>query len=145
MKENFNETMRWLHTYSGLIVGWLLFAIFVTGTSAYYKNEITLWMQPEFHKSKQSDKTLDIAINKAIEKIERNDKVSVTLPNSRSNLIAVRVENSNKKNKLTKEKEEFLLLIMMQVVVKKLKRLLKQQVVTFYIDSTLNFMKFQEV
>lgn len=105
MKENFNETMRWLHTYSGLIVGWLLFAIFVTGTSAYYKNEITLWMQPEFHKSKQSDKTLDIAINKAIEKIERNDKVSVTLPNSRSNLLAVRVENSNKKEQTNKRKK----------------------------------------
>lgn len=104
MKENFNETMRWLHTYSGLIVGWLLFAIFVTGTSAYYKNEITLWMQPEFHKSKQSDKTLDIAINKAIEKIERNDKVSVTLPNSRSNLLALRVESSNNKEQTNKRK-----------------------------------------
>ncbi|NVJ52838.1 MAG: PepSY domain-containing protein [Campylobacteraceae bacterium] len=104
MKENFNETMRWLHTYSGLIVGWLFFAIFVTGTSAYYKNEITLWMQPEFHKSKQNDKTLDIAINKAIEKIERNDKVSVTLPNNRSNLITVRFENSNNKKQTNKRK-----------------------------------------
>ncbi|WP_426702762.1 PepSY-associated TM helix domain-containing protein [Rhodanobacter sp. Col0626] len=39
--------MAWLHTWSGLLVGWLLFAIFTTGTSAYFQQEITRWMQPE--------------------------------------------------------------------------------------------------
>lgn len=97
MRENFNESMRWLHTYSGLILGWLLFAIFVTGTSAYYKNEITLWMKPEFHKSIADEKTLDIAIDKAIKSINTNDKVSVILPNNRTNLLALRVENSSSK------------------------------------------------
>jgi len=36
-----------LHTWAGLIFGWLLFAIFLTGTLSYFKGEITHWMQPE--------------------------------------------------------------------------------------------------
>ncbi|BCQ59485.1 hypothetical protein PBOI14_12350 [Pseudomonas sp. Boi14] len=39
--------MAWLHTWSGLLFGWLLFAIFLTGTLSYFKDEITHWMQPE--------------------------------------------------------------------------------------------------
>jgi hypothetical protein len=41
--------MSWLHTWSGLILGWLLFAIFVTGTLSFFKNEFNLWMRPELH------------------------------------------------------------------------------------------------
>ena len=47
MKEGFRQAMAWLHTWAGLIFGWLLFAIFLTGTLAYFKGEITHWMQPE--------------------------------------------------------------------------------------------------
>lgn len=47
MKDGFRQAMAWLHTWSGLVVGWLLFAIFVTGTLAYFRPEITQWMQPE--------------------------------------------------------------------------------------------------
>ncbi|HAB08009.1 MAG TPA: hypothetical protein DCE38_06005, partial [Alcanivorax sp.] len=36
--------MAWLHTWSGLLLGWLLLAMFVTGTSAYFREEISLWM-----------------------------------------------------------------------------------------------------
>ena len=47
MKEGFRQAMAWLHTWAGLIFGWLLFAIFLTGTLAYFKDEISHWMQPE--------------------------------------------------------------------------------------------------
>lgn len=39
--------MRWLHTWVGLLLGWLIYVIFVTGTATYYRHEITKWMQPE--------------------------------------------------------------------------------------------------
>ena len=39
--------MSWLHTWSGLIFGWALFAMFLTGTLAFFRPEITRWMQPE--------------------------------------------------------------------------------------------------
>ncbi|MGD9758889.1 MAG: PepSY-associated TM helix domain-containing protein [Comamonas sp.] len=41
------QSAAWLHTWSGLIVGWLLFFVFVTGTAGYFQYEITRWMQPE--------------------------------------------------------------------------------------------------
>lgn len=50
MKEGLRQSMSWLHTWSGLLVGWLLFAIFLTGTTAYYRDEISLWMRPELHR-----------------------------------------------------------------------------------------------
>ncbi|MFC6745890.1 PepSY-associated TM helix domain-containing protein [Methylobacterium persicinum] len=45
--KRFRPAMAWLHTWAGLVVGWVLFAIFVTGTASYYKGEITRWMRPE--------------------------------------------------------------------------------------------------
>ncbi|GEP05185.1 PepSY-associated TM helix domain-containing protein [Methylobacterium oxalidis] len=49
MHKGFRQSMAWLHTWSGLVVGWVLFAVFVTGTASYYRPEITRWMQPELH------------------------------------------------------------------------------------------------
>ena len=47
MKEGFRQAMAWLHTWTGLIFGWILFAIFLTGTLSYFNDEISHWMQPE--------------------------------------------------------------------------------------------------
>jgi uncharacterized iron-regulated membrane protein len=49
MKEGFRQSMAWLHTYSGLLVGWVLFLVFAAGTASYFKDEITYWMKPESH------------------------------------------------------------------------------------------------
>ncbi|WP_312934107.1 PepSY-associated TM helix domain-containing protein [Pseudomonas sp.] len=50
MKEGFRQAMAWLHTWTGLIFGWLLFAIFLTGTMSYFKDEISHWSQPEIQR-----------------------------------------------------------------------------------------------
>ncbi len=47
MKNSFRLSLTWLHTWSGLLLGWILFAVFVTGTATYFRHEITRWMQPE--------------------------------------------------------------------------------------------------
>jgi uncharacterized iron-regulated membrane protein len=47
MKEGFRQSMAWLHNWTGLIVGWVLFFVFLTGTTGYFDDEITRWMQPE--------------------------------------------------------------------------------------------------
>lgn len=39
--------MAWLHTWSGLVVGWVLFFVFATGTAGYFVYEIDRWMRPE--------------------------------------------------------------------------------------------------
>ncbi|KQP38151.1 hypothetical protein ASF44_11785 [Pseudorhodoferax sp. Leaf274] len=39
--------MAWLHTWMGLLFGWLLYFMFVTGTLGYVDTEIDRWMRPE--------------------------------------------------------------------------------------------------
>ena len=41
------QAMAWLHTWSGLWISWLLFAIFLTGTLSVFEEPIGHWMQPE--------------------------------------------------------------------------------------------------
>ncbi|ATE59656.1 PepSY-associated TM helix domain-containing protein [Thauera sinica] len=47
MNGTFRQSMSWLHTWSGLVAGWLLFFVFVTGSATYFKDDITRWMKPE--------------------------------------------------------------------------------------------------
>lgn len=51
MKEGFRQSMNWVHTYSGLLVGWVLFMVFAAGTACYYRDEISFWMKPELHQA----------------------------------------------------------------------------------------------
>lgn len=45
------QSMSWLHTWTSLLLGWLLYAVFLTGTLSFFQNEITVWMKPELHQS----------------------------------------------------------------------------------------------
>jgi uncharacterized iron-regulated membrane protein len=47
MKQGFRQSMAWLHTWTGLLVGWLLLLIFMAGTASYYRQELNRWMRPE--------------------------------------------------------------------------------------------------
>lgn len=47
MRNGLRQSMAWLHTWTGLVAGWVLFAIFVTGTATYYREDISRWMRPE--------------------------------------------------------------------------------------------------
>ncbi len=46
---SFRQAQAWLHTWCGLWVSWLLFAVFLTGTLAVFEEPITHWMTPEHH------------------------------------------------------------------------------------------------
>lgn len=41
------QTMSDLHIWAGLLVGWILYAMFLTGTVSYFKDEISHYMRPE--------------------------------------------------------------------------------------------------
>jgi uncharacterized iron-regulated membrane protein len=47
MKGNFRQSMAWLHTWTGLVVGWVLYFVFFTGTIGYFYVEVDRWMRPE--------------------------------------------------------------------------------------------------
>lgn len=47
MKGKFRQSMSWLHTWCGLVCGWLLCAIFLTGTLSVFREPITRWMEAQ--------------------------------------------------------------------------------------------------
>lgn len=46
MQKSVRQSMAWLHSWVGLLLGWLMFCIFLTGATTYYRQEINLWSQP---------------------------------------------------------------------------------------------------
>ena len=64
MKAGFRQSMAWLHTWSGLVVGWLLFAVFLTGAVSFYRQEITQWMRPELRQPTPPPDAASIALNR---------------------------------------------------------------------------------
>jgi len=85
MKNSFTQSMSWLHTWAGLIFGWLLFAIFVTGTLAVFDKELNHWMQPEIA---ASDVSQADAAQRAIAYLQAHepnaDNWGISLPTERS-------------------------------------------------------------
>lgn len=41
------QSQALLHSWSGLVVGWVLYTIFLTGTVSYWREDINRWMRPE--------------------------------------------------------------------------------------------------
>ena len=70
-RESVRQAMSWLHTWSGLILGWLLFAIFLTGTLSFFRNEFNLWMHPEMHGLQPVDATDPQVAQKALDALVR--------------------------------------------------------------------------
>lgn len=91
MKQGFRQSMAWLHTWSGLLLAWLLFAIFVTGTLAFFRSEITLWMQPETHLSQagSQQQSLDIALAHLAQVAPQAIRWQIGLPDQRQNTVDV--------------------------------------------------------
>ena len=47
------QSMSSLHTWAGLLLGWFLYAMFLTGTVSYFKDELSQWMRPELPRQSQ--------------------------------------------------------------------------------------------
>lgn len=77
--------MAWLHTWAGLLLGWVLFAIFATGTLTVFDSEIDYWMQPELHgaEAPPTAETLELA-QRALRRTAGNAREwSIQLPGAR--------------------------------------------------------------
>ena len=90
MKAGLRQSMAWLHTWSGLLLGWLLLAMFVTGTSAYFREEISLWMAPELHHSQPSPETPALAWAALNAKAPDAKSWDIQLPEARSPVAQLR-------------------------------------------------------
>lgn len=83
MKDGFRQSMAWLHTWCGLLPGWLLFVIFLFGSSAYFQQEISRWMRPELGGTQLSDAALDAAQAHLARNAAGAASWSLSLPNAR--------------------------------------------------------------
>lgn len=83
MKNDFRRSMIWLHTYSGLLIGWLMFAVFVTGTLSYYSKEITQWMKPELGLQDSTKAQINSALSALHKHAENAKRWQIRLPNKR--------------------------------------------------------------
>lgn len=93
-QEGPRQSMSWLHTWASLILGWLLYAIFLTGTLSFFQNEITVWMKPELHQSVPQDSQIaqtKVALNYLQENHPDAGSWSIQLPNSRQNTTQITV------------------------------------------------------
>lgn len=82
--------MAGLHLWAGLLGGWLLFAIFVTGGISYYRDELTQWLRPEIP-ARPALLDQAAAAQRALDTLARQggnaDQWQVILPGARSNAI----------------------------------------------------------
>lgn len=83
MKGSFRQSMAWLHTWIGLLPGWVCFAIFLFGTAAFFKQEISQWMRPEVRAAAVSTRSLDSASALLERRAAGAIKWTLSLPESR--------------------------------------------------------------
>lgn len=88
MRDGFRQSMAWLHTWSGLLVCWVLFLVFTAGTASYFRDEISLWMQPELHPAVITPVSDVIAAQNAIRMLEKEAAKAprwfITMPSDRN-------------------------------------------------------------
>lgn len=89
MKDGFRQSMAWLHTWSGLLVGWVLFAVFLTGTAAYLRPEISYWMRPELALSRPGPHNAEVAIAAMQSMAPDSPSWFITLPDARETTTRV--------------------------------------------------------
>ena len=110
MKEGLRQSMAWVHTWSGLLVCWLLLLVFMGGTAAYYKHEITFWMKPELHKAADAlskvtpAESATLAVRELQQRAPKANAWFLDLPHERNPLIYASWTNPPKKGMTREER-----------------------------------------
>ena len=82
------QSMSSLHTWAGLLLGWVLYAMFLTGTVSYFKDELSQWMRPELARLSQVPDLAGVAQRIADELgniAPGTSQWSIRLPDERNN------------------------------------------------------------
>lgn len=88
--KTFFKSMSELHTWGGLIFGWLLFAIFLTGTLSVFQPELTHWMKPELRASRVlPEQALAAADKKLRQTAPHADSWNILLPQDRQPILEI--------------------------------------------------------
>jgi uncharacterized iron-regulated membrane protein len=85
------QTMSDLHTWAGLLVGWILYAMFLTGTVSYFKDETSQWARPEVRHLHTNPAPADVADRVAATLgalAAGTTQMSFDLPSSRTSVVS---------------------------------------------------------
>lgn len=98
IERGLRQSMAGLHLWAGLLGGWLLVAIFVTGGISYYRDELTQWLRPEIP-ARPAVLDQAAASQRALDMLARQgagaERWQVILPGARANAIEVAWENGD--------------------------------------------------
>lgn len=89
--QSFRQKMTPLHSWAGLIAGWILYFMFVTGTLGYFDTEIDRWMVPEQSLPVQMDRDELVQIGQSYLQAHAREAVDwvIGLPNDRDPSLRV--------------------------------------------------------
>lgn len=93
-KGSYRQRMSPVHTWFGLLMGWLLYLVFFMGTLSYFKEEITIWTTPAITSNTAitNDDQLVWAAQKAQNDYPNANSITVTAGDGRTPLtITARV------------------------------------------------------
>lgn len=82
------QSMSNLHTWTGLLAGWLLYAVFLTGTVSFYRDEISVWMRPELaspHMNEPVTQSVDRIAAQLAEIAPNSPQWLISVPGKRGN------------------------------------------------------------
>lgn len=86
--QGIRQSMSDLHTWAGLLLGWVLYSMFLTGTVSYFKEELSQWMRPELARSAEIPDQAVVA-QRIAEELGRlapgTSQWSIRLPDGRNN------------------------------------------------------------
>ncbi|MCA1323670.1 PepSY-associated TM helix domain-containing protein [Herbaspirillum sp. alder98] len=97
-KPGLRQAMAGLHVWVGVLAGWLLYAIFVTGGISFFRQELSQWMRPEIAAASPQDDA--VVVQRALATLSQvaagSDKWVLTLPGPRSNAVELEWENGGR-------------------------------------------------
>lgn len=94
---NLRQSQSVLHTWSGLIVGWVLFGVFLAGTVSFWRDEISRWARPELRPPIERTEVLHGAVRFLTDKAPGAKSWTIELPNERGAGTLVRWQPQPKK------------------------------------------------
>ena len=100
MKQNYRASMIQLHTYAGLFMGWLLFAIFLTGTLSYFSNEISHWMRGVVAKPTGTYEQIEHAYDHLLSKSPGSHSWRIGLADNRGSPLSVQWRDNSGRHSL---------------------------------------------
>lgn len=88
----FRQAMSDLHLWIGILAGWLLFTIFITGGISFYRDELSQWMRPEIP-ARPAHLEQSIVSTLALKSLDQLAPASpqwhIWLPTDRNNVVEV--------------------------------------------------------